>query len=46
MKILVLKISVRRNKIFSINIGPLDHFFQKFWSPSENFGPFDLMMKN
>jgi len=21
-------------------------FFQKFWSPSENFGPFNLMVKN
>ena len=20
-------------------LGPPDHFFQKFWSPSENFGP-------
>jgi len=46
MKILVLKISVRRTKIFSINIGPPDHFFQKILSPSENFGPFDLMVKN
>jgi len=45
IKILVLKISVRRAKFFSTNIGLLDYFFHKFWSPSENFGPLDLMVK-